>query len=143
MISDKEHKGYFNFNEIYGRTSSDYAERTANADCYSCANIQFTSGTTGLPKGAMLSHFNQVNNARVCAVMGELSADTVSCLPLPLYHCFAMVGAQMAGHTVGAKIVYPSPMYSGIATLETLRDEKCNTIYGVPAMFADVCREQA
>ena len=122
IMINAEAKGFFGFEEIYGRKSADFADRTANVDPNGCFNIQFTSGTTGLPKGAMLSHFNQVNNARICSTMSDLTHEDVISLPLPLYHCFAMVGAQMAGHHAGAEIVYPGPMYNGLATLTTLKN---------------------
>ena len=142
MISDKTPSGYFNFNDIYGRKSGDYAERSKNVDYKSCYNIQFTSGTTGLPKGAMLSHMNLVNNARICAHGMDLNNEDVVCLPLPMYHCFAMVVGSLGSHQAGASVVFPHPAYSGIATLQAMSDEKCTTMFGVPAMYADVCREQ-
>jgi len=143
LCGAKTPRGYFNFNDIYGRKSSDYAERTRDIDYKSCYNIQFTSGTTGLPKGAMLSHFNLVNNARVCGHALELHSEDIINLPLPMYHCFAMVVGALAGHSVGASVIFPHPGYSGIATLQAMSEENSTIMYGVPAMFADVCREQS
>lgn len=91
----------------------------------------------------MLSHFNLVNNARLCAGVFEIGKDDIVNIPLPLFHCFAMVAGSLCSHSVGANCVYPHPAYSGIATLKTMAEDNCTTLLGVPAMFADVCREQA
>ena len=143
LCGPKTPKGYFNFNDIYGRKSDNYANRTATVDYKSCYNIQFTSGTTGLPKGAMLSHFNVVNNARITAYNTELHSEDILCLPLPMFHCFAMVVGALGAHSTGASVIFPHVAYNGLATLQAMHEEKCTTIYAVPAMFADVCREQS
>ncbi|XP_056257504.1 medium-chain acyl-CoA ligase ACSF2, mitochondrial-like [Seriola aureovittata] len=103
-------------------------------------NIQFTSGTTGSPKGATLSHHNIVNNAYFMGLrMGYTSIPQVRvCVPVPMYHCFGSVlgGMSMAMH--GIKLVFPSPGYSSLANLEAIQSEKCNIVYGTPTMFTDL-----
>ncbi len=101
-------------------------------------NIQFTSGTTGSPKGATLSHRNILNNGLfVGRAMGLRAGDRL-CLPVPLYHCFGMVMGNLACLTHGAAMVYPVPVFDADATLKTIQSERCDGLYGVPTMFIAV-----
>jgi len=98
-------------------------------------NIQFTSGTTGFPKGATLSHRNILNNgAFVGARIGLSAADRI-CIPVPLYHCFGMVMGNLACAVHGATMVYPSEAFDPGAVLEAVEAERCTALYGVPTMF--------
>src|SRR5579871_2663193 len=98
-------------------------------------NIQYTSGTTGFPKGATLSHHNILNNA---FFVGELchytQADRI-CIPVPFYHCFGMVMGNLAATSHGACMVIPAPVFDPAATLEAVQAERCTSLYGVPTMF--------
>jgi fatty-acyl-CoA synthase len=98
-------------------------------------NIQFTSGTTGLPKGATLSHFNILNNGYFVARALELSERDRMCIPVPLYHCFGMVMGNLGCVTHGAAMVYPAEWFDPLRTLEAIEAERCTVIYGVPTMF--------
>lgn len=98
-------------------------------------NIQFTSGTTGLPKGATLSHRNILNNGYFVGRGMELSADDRICIPVPLYHCFGMVMGNLASLTHGAAMVYPAPGFDPEAALRAVAAERCTALYGVPTMF--------
>lgn len=98
-------------------------------------NVQFTSGTTGLPKGATLSHHNVLNNAYfVGRGMGLREGDRL-CVPVPLYHCFGMVMSNLACLLHGATMVYPSAGFDARAVLETVEAERCTALHGVPTMF--------
>ena len=111
------------------------AERTAALDFDDPINIQYTSGTTGFPKGATLSHHNILNNGFFVAQgCGYSEVDRV-CLPVPFYHCFGMVLGNLACVTQGAAIVVPSPAFEPGAVLETVEAERCTSLYGVPTMF--------
>jgi fatty-acyl-CoA synthase len=98
-------------------------------------NIQYTSGTTGFPKGATLSHHNILNNG---FFVGELchytEADTI-CIPVPFYHCFGMVMGNLAATSHGACMVIPAPAFDPVATLQAVQAERCTSLYGVPTMF--------
>ena len=98
-------------------------------------NIQFTSGTTGLPKGATLTHHNILNNGYYVGAAMNLTAQDKICIPVPLYHCFGMVMGNLASITHGAAMVYPSEAFEPLAVLETIAEERCTTLYGVPTMF--------
>jgi fatty-acyl-CoA synthase len=98
-------------------------------------NIQFTSGTTGLPKGAALSHFNIVNNGFfVARGMATQPGDRI-CVPVPLYHCFGMVMGVLGAVTHGATVVLPAESFDAHATLAAVAAERCTALYGVPTMF--------
>jgi fatty-acyl-CoA synthase len=98
-------------------------------------NIQFTSGTTGQPKGATLTHHNIVNNARFVAQCMRLGAADRLCVPVPLYHCFGMVLAVLAAVSAGAALVFPSEGFDAAATLGAVARERCTALHGVPTMF--------
>jgi fatty-acyl-CoA synthase len=98
-------------------------------------NLQYTSGTTGFPKGATLSHHNILNNGFfVGEGVGYTEHDRV-CIPVPLYHCFGMVMGNLGATTHGACMVYPEAAFDPIATLKAVQDERCTALYGVPTMF--------
>jgi fatty-acyl-CoA synthase len=98
-------------------------------------NIQYTSGTTGFPKGATLSHHNILNNGFfVTELLGYTHADRV-CLPVPFYHCFGMVMGNLGATSHGATIVIPAPLFDPAATLRAVEQERCSSLYGVPTMF--------
>jgi fatty-acyl-CoA synthase len=111
------------------------AARQAELDFDDPINIQYTSGTTGFPKGATLSHHNILNNgyfvARTC---GYTEEDRV-CIPVPFYHCFGMVMGNLGCITHGAVMVVPAPAFEPQAVLETVEAERCTSLYGVPTMF--------
>jgi fatty-acyl-CoA synthase len=98
-------------------------------------NIQFTSGTTGLPKGATLSHFNIVNNGHFVGEALHLTPEDRVCIPVPLYHCFGMVLGVLAAVTHGACIVFPGESFDPELVLQCVSNERCTALYGVPTMF--------
>ncbi|MFF0835789.1 MULTISPECIES: AMP-binding protein [unclassified Streptomyces] len=109
--------------------------REAELSCDDPINIQYTSGTTGFPKGATLSHHNILNNGYF---VGELVAYTEQdrvCIPVPFYHCFGMVMGNLAATSHGACMVVPAPSFDPAATLEAVQQERCTSLYGVPTMF--------
>ena len=98
-------------------------------------NIQFTSGTTGFPKGATLTHRNILNNGFFIGEAMRLTEHDRLCIPVPLYHCFGMVLGNLAVLTHGGCIVYPSEAFEPLSVLQTVQDEKCTGLHGVPTMF--------
>jgi fatty-acyl-CoA synthase len=98
-------------------------------------NIQYTSGTTGFPKGATLTHHNILNNGYFIGEGCAYTADDRVCIPVPFYHCFGMVLGNLACTTHGATIVVPAPTFDPMATLHTVEAERCTSLYGVPTMF--------
>jgi fatty-acyl-CoA synthase len=98
-------------------------------------NIQYTSGTTGFPKGATLSHHNILNNGFFIGEMCRYTEQDRICIPVPFYHCFGMVLGNLAAVTHGSCIVIPAPGFEAAATLRAAQDERCTSLYGVPTMF--------
>jgi fatty-acyl-CoA synthase len=98
-------------------------------------NIQFTSGTTGSPKGVTLTHHNILNNGYFVGRAMRLTERDRICIPVPLYHCFGMVMGNLASVTIGAAMVYPGEGFDPLVTLQTIEKERCTTLYGVPTMF--------
>ena len=98
-------------------------------------NIQFTSGTTGFPKGATLTHRNILNNGFFIGECMKLTPADRLCIPVPLYHCFGMVLGNLACLTHGSTIVYPNDGFDPLTVLQTVQDEKCTGLHGVPTMF--------
>ncbi|MHB8668118.1 MAG: AMP-binding protein [Burkholderiales bacterium] len=98
-------------------------------------NVQFTSGTTGAPKGATLSHHNILNNGYFIGEAMRLTPEDRLCIPVPLYHCFGMVLGNLACLTHGATMVFPGEGFDPLATLETAQAERCTGLHGVPTMF--------
>ncbi len=104
-------------------------------------NIQFTSGTTGAPKGATLSHYNIVNNAGFVTGRIKLTEADRLCIPVPLYHCFGMVMGTLGAVSKGAAMVFPGEAFEPAGTLKTLSKERCTAVYGVPTMFVAMLQE--
>jgi len=128
-------RGWLQFDAISSTDRGPLQQAAAEVECRQPVNIQFTSGTTGLPKGATLSHRNIVNNAYfVGASMGLRAGDRL-CVPVPLYHCFGMVMSNLACVVHGATIVYPSAGFDPLAVLKTIEAEHCTAVHGVPTMF--------
>jgi fatty-acyl-CoA synthase len=131
--------GMLAFDSVYAHGGADQRaqlvelDRTLQFD--EPINIQFTSGTTGLPKGATLTHHNILNNGYFLgAAMGYSEQDKV-CIPVPLYHCFGMVIGNLACITHGAAMVLPGEGFDPLATLQAVATERCTSLYGVPTMF--------
>ncbi len=120
-----------------GRSVSDddLRVRADSLDPSDPINIQYTSGTTGFPKGATLSHISILNNGRFVGMSCGYTSDDRVCIPVPFYHCFGMVLGNMACSTHGATIVVPSPTFDPKAVLKAVNDERCTSLYGVPTMF--------
>jgi fatty-acyl-CoA synthase len=127
--------GFTPFAEVSGKVIDAVREIGARLQFDDPINIQFTSGTTGFPKGATLSHHNILNNGFFVGEQIGLSPDDRLCIPVPLYHCFGMVMANLGCITHGAAMVYPSEGFEPLAVLETVQAEKCTALYGVPTMF--------
>jgi fatty-acyl-CoA synthase len=110
-------------------------EREANLQFDDPINIQYTSGTTGFPKGATLSHHNILNNGFFIGEKCRYTENDRVCIPVPFYHCFGMVLGNLACTTHGACMVVPGEAYDPEAVMETVQAERCTSLYGVPTMF--------
>jgi fatty-acyl-CoA synthase len=116
-------------------TPDDVAEIQAGLDNGDAINIQYTSGTTGFPKGATLSHRNILNNGYFVGELCRYTEEDRVCIPVPFYHCFGMVMGNLACSTHGAAMLIPAPGFDPAKTLQTCRDERATSLYGVPTMF--------
>jgi fatty-acyl-CoA synthase len=114
---------------------TDLARRESGLQFDDAINIQYTSGTTGFPKGATLSHHNILNNGYLVGEMIKYTEQDRVCIPVPFYHCFGMVMGNLACSSHGACMVVPADAFNPLATLETIAAERCTSLYGVPTMF--------
>ena len=134
-----ESAGMFNFAAVMkmggDAERARMAEIAATLQPDDAINIQFTSGTTGNPKGATLSHFNILNNGLQVGAGMRFSEQDRLCIPVPLYHCFGMVMGNLACMTHGACAVFPDEGFDPVSVLETVAEEKCTALHGVPTMF--------
>ena len=132
--------GCFSFDEVMDRGGGGQRQRldaiSEGLRPRDPINIQFTSGTTGAPKGATLTHHNIVNNAVACARAMRLAPGEALCIPVPLYHCFGMVLGNLTAASHGVTMVFPGEGFDAHATLEALEAERCTAVHGVPTMFA-------
>ena len=130
--------GMLGFDEVVARgreTEIDLDSISAALDPDDAVNLQFTSGTTGAPKGATLTHTNIVNNGRFVVGAQRFTENDRLCIPVPLYHCFGMVMGTLGCATTGATMVFAAEGFDPESTLKALSAEKCTAIYGVPTMF--------
>ena len=140
QISNTPISGACSFGEVLEKGTLGYLERldhiSQGLQPDDAINIQFTSGTTGAPKGATLSHKNIVNNAVSCGKAMKLTKKDRLCIPVPLYHCFGMVLGTLACCSAGAAMIFPSEGFEADKTVRALKDENCTAIHGVPTMFS-------
>ena len=137
-LGTAEEPGMLRFADWIARGSAEdpaVAEAAAMLDPQEPINIQFTSGTTGFPKGATLTHGNILNNGYFIGEAMKLTEADRLCIPVPLYHCFGMVLGNLACLTHGATIVYPNDGFDPLLTLQTVQEEACTGLHGVPTMF--------
>ncbi len=128
-------EGFLSFDSLLLNPSSKLDEITASLRPNDPINIQFTSGTTGNPKGATLTHRNIINNAFFTTDAMEFTPEDRLCIPVPFYHCFGMVMGTLGCVTRGATIVVPGEGFDPLETLSTVSEERCTALYGVPTMF--------
>ena len=139
FMGDISYNGMYTWDEFIAKGHSlgkeELREREEMLSFDDPVNIQYTSGTTGYPKGAVLTHHSVLNNGyTIGSGMGFTSKDRL-CIPVPFYHCFGMVLSNMACVTHGSTMIIPSPAFNAEAVLKTINDEKCTAVHGVPTMF--------
>ena len=138
-IGDTDTRGVWSFDEVMamsGKVAADAADNIAKGLQFDDPiNIQFTSGTTGSPKGATLTHHNLINNSYFIGESLKLTEIDRICIPVPLYHCFGMVLGNLACITHGAAMIYPDEAFDPLTVLRSVQEERCTAVYGVPTMF--------
>jgi len=141
-LGTERHEGFLPWDELgVGVHADRLAACAATLDRNDAINVQFTSGTTGFPKGATLTHRNILNNGLQCGSMIKLTPADRICIPVPLYHCFGMVLGNLAALTTGAAMVYPGEAYDPRLALEAVQAEGCTALYGVPTMFITILNQ--
>ncbi|UDD55335.1 hypothetical protein AFCA_002967 [Aspergillus flavus] len=112
-----------------------------SVQCHDTVYLQFTSGTAGLPKAAMLSHFGIINNGRMCGARLDLNPDDIVCCPPPLFHAFGLVSGLICSLACGATIVLPSRDFDASAVVDALKRYGCTVLHGVPTMFVAILQQ--
>ncbi len=141
-LGAERHGGFLSWDELgVAADAGRLAQAAATLDRNDAINVQFTSGTTGFPKGATLTHRNILNNGLQCGHMIKLTPEDRICIPVPLYHCFGMVLGNLASLTTGAAMVYPGEAYDPRLALEAVQAEGCTALYGVPTMFITILNQ--
>ncbi len=139
FIGDHKPAGFFTWNELLQMgdqvSSEDLAERESKLEFDDPINIQYTSGTTGFPKGVTLSHHNILNNGYFIARAMKFTDQDRLCIPVPFYHCFGMVLGNLVCVSHGATMVIPGVSFNVTEVLECIQEEKCTAVHGVPTMF--------
>ncbi|MCL6741995.1 AMP-binding protein [Sphingomonas sp. RB56-2] len=136
-LGSAKRPGWISFDELAARAANgeELSRRAQTLSARDAINIQFTSGTTGMPKGATLSHHNILNNGMFVGAAQDFTADDRLCVPVPLYHCFGMVMGVLACLTHGAAMIFPSDAFEPESVLKAIEQERCTALYGVPTMF--------
>ncbi|QLH74527.1 MAG: AMP-binding protein [Methanomassiliicoccales archaeon] len=138
FLGPEKHRGMYSWNEVVAmsvQTSDDeYKERQASLSCHDVVNMQYTSGTTGFPKGVMLTHYNIANNGYWIGVNQNFTSKDRVCLPVPLFHCFGCVLGVMACLNHGSTMVILEK-YDPVNVMMSVERERCTALYGVPTMF--------
>ncbi|XP_053309307.1 medium-chain acyl-CoA ligase ACSF2, mitochondrial [Spea bombifrons] len=144
IVLDKSYSGTLHFQEVMESGGSDFVKQLQNLQkelsCEDPINIQFTSGTTGNPKGATLTHHNIVNNAALTGIRNGLNwkEGVRIAMPVPLYHCLGSVVGSLMMALYGSTLVFPSPGFDSRKLLEAISQEKCTSMYGTPTMYIDL-----
>ncbi|NLK01095.1 MAG: AMP-binding protein [Clostridia bacterium] len=137
-LGPEKHRGMYNINEIIALSciigDDELQEIQAGLNAHDVINMQYTSGTTGLPKGVMLTHYNILNNGYFIGQRQRFSKEDRLCLPVPLFHCFGIVLGVMAIYAHGGTVI-PIETFDPLKVLATVQKEKCTALYGVPTMF--------
>lgn len=135
-MGEEDTAGMLRYAELLSRPDTGALDAAGSAlGPHDPINIQFTSGTTGNPKGATLTHHNVVNNGRFVAMAMRLTDRDSLCIPVPLYHCFGMVLSVLACVSVGARMIFPGEAFDPLATMQAVHEERCTALHGVPTMF--------
>ncbi|EMD66731.1 hypothetical protein COCSADRAFT_198125 [Bipolaris sorokiniana ND90Pr] len=134
-INLDEYKCLGRFQDVIEDGGQGSALQDQGLDPHDIVNIQFTSGTTSMPKAACLTHMNILNNGNSIGDRMLLTESDIVCCPPPLFHCFGCILGYMATATHGSAIVFPTEAFNALATLEAVREHKCTALYGVPTMF--------
>ena len=139
LTDDAPRAGFLRYADVASSGTAEDLERVrqlrSQLQPEDAVNIQFTSGTTGLPKGATLSHHNIVNNGYFVAQRQTFTANDRLCIPVPLYHCFGMVMGVLGCVTWGATMIFPGEAFEPKSVLDAVQAERCTALYGVPTMF--------
>ncbi|TCM64466.1 fatty-acyl-CoA synthase [Acinetobacter calcoaceticus] len=145
-IDDAEHNGIYRFADLMTTPSDEQLQQlkdvAAGLQFDETVNIQFTSGTTGNPKGTMLTHNNILNNGHFVGESIHLTAKDRVCISVPLFHCFGMVMGNLACITHGSTMVYPAAVFNPLETLKAIQQERCTAAYGVPTMFIGILEHE-
>ncbi len=138
-ISEEKHTGMFKWQDILDMSDKvseeEFIERQRSLNFDDVVNIQYTSGTTGFPKAAALTHFNILNNGYFVGEAMNFTDKDRLCIPVPFYHCFGMVMSNLACTSHGATMIIPSEYFEPLSVLTVIEKEKCTAVHGVPTMF--------